>query len=129
MTSPMTPQQILPEIDPEMLDIGIEAGMVPAGTPEEVARGVQSFADTGADQLVFGMSMLPLDLAIGSLELFSKEVLPLFDKDPEHDPAIVEIEGKPYFQASFTVTEVREPYLGLRPWISWSADPIPAGVK
>ena len=75
---------MLPEIDPELLDIGIENAMVPAGNPEEVARGVQAFADTGADQLVFGMSMLPLDLAIGSLELFGKEVLPQFDTDPEH---------------------------------------------
>ncbi len=76
--------EVLPEIDPALLDIGIENAMVPAGNPEEVARGVQAFADTGADQLVFGMSMLPLDLAIGSLELFGKEVLPQFDTDPEH---------------------------------------------
>ena len=76
--------EVLPEISPELLDVGIEAGMLPAGTPEECARGVQSFADTGADQLVFGVNMLPLEIMQGSIELFAKEVLPQFDKDPVH---------------------------------------------
>lgn len=76
--------EVLPEISPELLDAGIEAGMLPAGTPEECARGVQSFADTGADQLVFGVNMLPLEIVQGSIELFAKEVLPQFDKDPVH---------------------------------------------
>ena len=76
--------EVLPDISPELLDAGIEAGMLPAGTPEECARGVQSFADTGADQLVFGVNMLPLEIVQGSIELFAKEVLPQFDKDPVH---------------------------------------------
>ena len=76
--------EVLPDISPELLDAGIEAGMLPAGTPEECARGVQSFVDTGADQLVFGVNMIPLEIVQGSIELFATEVMPQFDKDPVH---------------------------------------------
>jgi alkanesulfonate monooxygenase SsuD/methylene tetrahydromethanopterin reductase-like flavin-dependent oxidoreductase (luciferase family) len=76
--------EVLPDMTPELADAAIGLGALPAGTPDECARGVQAFADTGADQLVFGMTMLPLDIAIGSLELFGREVIPRFDTDPVH---------------------------------------------
>jgi hypothetical protein len=76
--------EVLPDMTPELADAAIGMGALPAGTPDECARGVQSFVDTGADQLVFGMTMLPLDIAVGSMELFGREVIPRFDTDPVH---------------------------------------------
>ena len=44
------------------------------------------FADTGADQLAFGMlsSSMERDACLEAVETFGKHVLPQFDKDPVH---------------------------------------------
>ena len=62
------------------------AGMLAIGDPEEFAKTVQTYADTGADQLVFGMlsSTMPIEIACEAVETFGRHVLPQFDKDPEH---------------------------------------------
>ena len=62
----------------------IEAGDVCIGTPDEVAKAVKRYDDTGADQLVFGMlsTTMPIETAIEAIETFGKHVLPQFDKDP-----------------------------------------------
>ncbi len=51
-----------------------------------MARSIQRFADTGADQLSFGMlsSSMPIELCEEAVDTFGKHVLPQFDKDPEH---------------------------------------------
>ena len=56
------------------------------GDPEEVARNVQNFVDTGADQLVFGMlsTTMPIDIAIEAVETFGEHVIPQYDKDEVH---------------------------------------------
>ena len=47
---------------------------------------MQQWADIGVDQLVFSptTNTLTTEQVIGSLELFGKEVIPQFDKDPVH---------------------------------------------
>jgi hypothetical protein len=56
---------VLPEPELEGLEAQIRAGHVCIGTPEEVVKAVRSFADAGADQLVFGMlsTTMPVEIA------------------------------------------------------------------
>jgi len=56
------------------------------GSPDEVERSIQRFADTGADQLSFGMlsSSMPIELCEEAVDVFGRHVLPKFDKDPVH---------------------------------------------
>jgi alkanesulfonate monooxygenase SsuD/methylene tetrahydromethanopterin reductase-like flavin-dependent oxidoreductase (luciferase family) len=97
---------VLPEPTPEILDQQIAEGLICIGTPEEVERSIARYAATGADQLTFGMlsTTMPIDVAIESVELFGKHVLPTFDKDPVH-----------------STTRQREAQLGTR-----TQEPVPA---
>ena len=59
---------------------------MPYGTPDEVERSIQQYADAGVDQVVFGLlsSTMERELAVETIEIFGKHVLPKFDKDPVH---------------------------------------------
>lgn len=77
---------LIPEPSREELDARIADGLVCMGTPEEVVKAVQRYADIGADQLVFGMlsTTMPVEIAIEAVETFGKYVIPEFDRDPVH---------------------------------------------
>jgi alkanesulfonate monooxygenase SsuD/methylene tetrahydromethanopterin reductase-like flavin-dependent oxidoreductase (luciferase family) len=77
---------VLPDPTPEQIEATIAAGATPYGTPEEVAIAIQKYADAGVDQVVFGLlsSTMDRDLATETIELFGKQVLPQFDRDPVH---------------------------------------------
>jgi alkanesulfonate monooxygenase SsuD/methylene tetrahydromethanopterin reductase-like flavin-dependent oxidoreductase (luciferase family) len=65
----------------------IERGTIIIGDPEDCARGVQTYADIGVDQIVTGPNCHPFrtqEESLRSLRLFGQEVLPRFDKDPVH---------------------------------------------
>ena len=53
---------------------------------DDCAKAVQRWVDIGADQLCFSPTTnnLPTEVVVESMELFGKEVLPQFDKDPVH---------------------------------------------
>jgi alkanesulfonate monooxygenase SsuD/methylene tetrahydromethanopterin reductase-like flavin-dependent oxidoreductase (luciferase family) len=78
--------QVLPDPTPEQIDASIAAGDTPYGTPDEVARAIEKYADAGVDQVVFGLlsSTMERELAFETLETFGKHVLPQFDTDPVH---------------------------------------------
>ena len=78
--------ELIPEQTPQMIDGAIDKGLIAVGDPEEVTRAVQRFADTGADQLAFGMlsSAMPIEICEEAVATFGKHVLPQFDKDPVH---------------------------------------------
>jgi alkanesulfonate monooxygenase SsuD/methylene tetrahydromethanopterin reductase-like flavin-dependent oxidoreductase (luciferase family) len=78
--------QLIPEPTAEVLEERIAAGNRLVGDPDEVARGVQMYADVGCDQLIFGLlaSTQPQDAAVHTAELFGREVIPRFDRDPVH---------------------------------------------
>ena len=61
-------------------------GFVIVGDPDDCANGVQKWADEGFDQLTFSptTNTLPTDVVVQSMELFGREVIPQFDKDPVH---------------------------------------------
>src|SRR6184192_856422 len=78
--------RLIPEPDAATLEERIRAGNRLVGDPDEVARGVQLYADVGCDQLIFGLlaSRQPQEVALHTLELFGREVLPRFDRDALH---------------------------------------------
>ena len=78
--------EVMPDFTPELLDLMIQMGIFAIGDPDECARCVQSYADVGADQMVFGMlsSTMPIDIVVEAVETFGREVIPRFDKDPMH---------------------------------------------
>ena len=47
---------------------------------------MQRWTDVGFDQLTFSptTNTLPTDVVVQSMELFGREVIPQFDKDPVH---------------------------------------------
>jgi hypothetical protein len=78
--------EIIPPATEEQVEMMISSGSVAVGDPEEVTRAVQTFVDTGADQLAFGMlsSSIERDTCEEAVETFGKHVLPIYDKDPVH---------------------------------------------
>ncbi len=76
----------LPEPTPEMVEQMADDGLAIVGDPDDCARGVQAWADCGFDQLTFSptTNTLDTDSVIASMELFGTEVIPRFDKEPEH---------------------------------------------
>jgi alkanesulfonate monooxygenase SsuD/methylene tetrahydromethanopterin reductase-like flavin-dependent oxidoreductase (luciferase family) len=78
--------ELLPDPTPEQIDAAITAGDTPYGTPDEVARAIERYADAGVDQVVFGLlsSTMNRELAFETIETFGKHVLPSFDTEPEH---------------------------------------------
>ncbi len=69
----------------EEVDMAVQLGEWAIGDPDECARVVQRWEDAGADQLTFGMlsQETPIDVVIEATELFGREVIPRFDRDPE----------------------------------------------
>jgi alkanesulfonate monooxygenase SsuD/methylene tetrahydromethanopterin reductase-like flavin-dependent oxidoreductase (luciferase family) len=82
---PQWPQTI-PDQTAEQIDKSIEGRSMAVGDPEEVAQTIARFAETGADQLSFGMlsSAMPIEICEEAVATFGKHVLPQFDKDPVH---------------------------------------------
>ena len=76
----------LPEPTPEQVEQLAASGVAIIGDPDDCARGVQRWVDAGFDQLTFSptTNTLDTDVVISSMELFGNEVIPQFDKDPEH---------------------------------------------
>ena len=61
--------------------------MVAVGDPDDCAKAVRRWEDIGADQLCFSPTTNNAPdrgRGIESMELFGKEVIPQFDKDPVH---------------------------------------------
>jgi len=85
---PRWPQRI-PEPTPEQLEERIASGNRIVGDPDECARAVQLYADVGCDQLIFGIlaSTQPQAVALESVALFGREVIPRFDRDRVHSTA------------------------------------------
>ena len=77
---------LIPEPTRADIQARIDMGLTLYGTPDDVVPVVKAFEDAGADQVVFGLlsSTMPRDVAVETIELFGREVLPQFDRDPVH---------------------------------------------
>jgi alkanesulfonate monooxygenase SsuD/methylene tetrahydromethanopterin reductase-like flavin-dependent oxidoreductase (luciferase family) len=82
---PEWPERI-PEPSPEQVEKLVAEGYAIIGDPEDCAKALQKWVDIGVDQLTFSptTNTLPTEVVVGSMELFGREVIPQFDKDPEH---------------------------------------------
>jgi alkanesulfonate monooxygenase SsuD/methylene tetrahydromethanopterin reductase-like flavin-dependent oxidoreductase (luciferase family) len=76
----------IPDPTPEAIDKGFQSGAAIVGTPDDCAEGIQKWADIGVDQLIMGPSgsTYPHELLERTVKLFGDEVIPRFDRDPEH---------------------------------------------
>jgi alkanesulfonate monooxygenase SsuD/methylene tetrahydromethanopterin reductase-like flavin-dependent oxidoreductase (luciferase family) len=79
--------EIIPAMTAEQLDAAIAAGEMAIGSPDEVAKTVDRYVATGADQLSFGMlsTSLSLETCQEAVETFGKQILKEYDKDPVHN--------------------------------------------
>jgi alkanesulfonate monooxygenase SsuD/methylene tetrahydromethanopterin reductase-like flavin-dependent oxidoreductase (luciferase family) len=78
--------------------MAVDAGAMLVGTPEEVSERLGAFADTGVDQLTFGLpSYLTKDEAAETIELFGDQVIPEWDTDPEHRTAKMRATAEPKY--------------------------------
>jgi alkanesulfonate monooxygenase SsuD/methylene tetrahydromethanopterin reductase-like flavin-dependent oxidoreductase (luciferase family) len=82
---PPWPEKI-PEPTPEQVEQLSAQGYAAIGDPDDCARAVQAWVDMGFDQLTFSptTNTLPTEVVVASMELFGREVVPRFDRDPEH---------------------------------------------
>ncbi len=77
---------LVPEPTVEQMKIGSEMGTAIIGDPDDCAKAVQRWVDIGVDQICFSPTTnnLSQEEIDASYELFGKEVIPQFDKDPVH---------------------------------------------
>jgi len=82
---PEWPEEI-PDPTLDQIDKGFASGASIVGTPDDCAEALQKWEDVGVDQLIMGPSgsVFPHELLARTVKLFGDEVIPRFDKDPEH---------------------------------------------
>jgi alkanesulfonate monooxygenase SsuD/methylene tetrahydromethanopterin reductase-like flavin-dependent oxidoreductase (luciferase family) len=80
------------------LDMLIRDGFLLCGTPEEICEQLDTHVRTGVDQLCFGVpNGLEQEESLEMIELFGKEVIPEFDKDPVHSTDRYRAAAQPKF--------------------------------
>jgi len=82
---PEWPEEI-PDPTLDQIEKGFQSGASIVGTPDDCAEALQKWEDVGVDQLIMGPSgsVFPHELLARTVALFGDEVIPRFDKDPEH---------------------------------------------
>ncbi len=82
---PDWPEEI-PDPTLDQIEKGFASGASIVGTPDDCAEALQKWEDVGCDQLIMGPSgsVFPHELLARTVKLFGEEVIPRFDKDPEH---------------------------------------------
>ncbi|MCU1356070.1 MAG: Luciferase-like, subgroup [Acidimicrobiales bacterium] len=76
----------IPEPTPEQVEQLSAEGYAIIGDPDDCVRAIKKWEEVGFDQLTFSptTNTLETQVIVDSMEMFGKEVLPQFDKDPEH---------------------------------------------
>ncbi len=76
----------IPDPTLDQIEKGFQSGAAIVGDPDDCAQGIQKWVDIGVDQLIMGPSgsIYPHELLERTVTLFGDEVIPRFDKDPEH---------------------------------------------
>ena len=76
----------IPDPTLSAIEKGFQSGAAIVGTPDDCAEGIQKWVDIGVDQLIMGPSGSTYsdELLEKTVTLFGDEVIPRFDKDPEH---------------------------------------------
>lgn len=96
-SAPVWPETPI-KLDRATVDLAADMGAILVGTPDEINERLQPYADTGIDQLTFGLpSYLSKDEAAETIELFGDHVIPEWDKDPVHRTAKMRATAQPKF--------------------------------
>jgi alkanesulfonate monooxygenase SsuD/methylene tetrahydromethanopterin reductase-like flavin-dependent oxidoreductase (luciferase family) len=76
----------IPDPSLDTIEKGFQSGAAIVGDPDDCIQGIQKWVDIGVDQLIMGPSgsTYPHELLERTITLFGDEVIPRFDKDPEH---------------------------------------------
>jgi alkanesulfonate monooxygenase SsuD/methylene tetrahydromethanopterin reductase-like flavin-dependent oxidoreductase (luciferase family) len=76
----------IPDPSLDTIEKGFQTGGAIVGDPDDCAQGIEKWVDIGVDQLIMGPSgsVYPHELLERTVTLFGDEVIPRFDKDPEH---------------------------------------------
>jgi hypothetical protein len=102
MPRPGVPQWPAPPPQPSSddLDTLIREGFLLCGTPEEVCEQMQTYVDTGVDQICFGVpNGLTFDESLEMIELVGTQVIPELDPDPVHSTDRYRATAVPKFPA------------------------------
>jgi alkanesulfonate monooxygenase SsuD/methylene tetrahydromethanopterin reductase-like flavin-dependent oxidoreductase (luciferase family) len=77
---------LVPEPTVADLEDRVRSHAACVGDPGEVSETLRAYEAIGADQVVFGLlsSLVPIELAVESVETFGRRVIPDFDGDPVH---------------------------------------------
>ncbi len=83
--------------DEATLDWAIEAGYLLCGNPDEVNEQIDRYQEVGTDQLVFGIPNegFEHEEVLEMIEIFGNQVIPNYDKDPEHSTSRMRAAAKP----------------------------------
>lgn len=76
--------ELLPEMDEASLALAMETGAMVVGDPDEALAACRRWADSGVDQLVFGLGMASQEDTLEMIRLMGEHVIPKIDTDPVH---------------------------------------------
>jgi alkanesulfonate monooxygenase SsuD/methylene tetrahydromethanopterin reductase-like flavin-dependent oxidoreductase (luciferase family) len=75
---------LLPDVTLEAIPFLTESGATIVGDPDEALQQCQRWADTGVDQIVFGIGPAPLEDTLEMIRMMGEHVIPKLDPDPVH---------------------------------------------
>jgi alkanesulfonate monooxygenase SsuD/methylene tetrahydromethanopterin reductase-like flavin-dependent oxidoreductase (luciferase family) len=77
--------ELIPEPTREELEMQIDLGLMSYGDTDTCGRNIEQWEKAGADQIIYSCltTLLPLSVQEESLELFGRDLLTEFDRDPE----------------------------------------------
>jgi alkanesulfonate monooxygenase SsuD/methylene tetrahydromethanopterin reductase-like flavin-dependent oxidoreductase (luciferase family) len=87
-TFPHPPQiptwpNLIPDVTLDDADAAVNAGAI-LGDPDDALVQCQRWADTGVDQIAFGIGSAPAEETVEMIRLMGEHVIPKIDTNPEH---------------------------------------------
>jgi len=74
----------IPEVTLDDADAVVAMGATILGDPDDALAQCQRWADTGVDQIAFGIGPAPIEETLEMIRLMGEHVIPKIDTDPEH---------------------------------------------
>ena len=74
----------IPEVTLDDADAVVAMGATILGDPDDALAQCQRWADTGVDQIAFGIGPAPIEETLEMIRLMGEHVIPKIDTEPEH---------------------------------------------
>ena len=74
---------LIPDVTIDDADATVAAGAI-LGDPDDALAQCQRWADTGVDQIAFGIGSAPVEETLEMIRLMGEHVIPKIDTNPEH---------------------------------------------